>query len=89
MSLALTPAGRIVMNAAANGNPHLPNDFTYRHRIAEAIRAAANQMMSLGTVDMNDELSVMYSEGWNHCCKALLDLSDDIDFNSHPVRFTS
>lgn len=79
MNFKLTPAACAVMRAGTNGNPHLINDFVYRHVIAQAIRAAVGQL-NRGTTDMNDELNVMYSEGWDHCCKALLDLSDDIDF---------
>ena len=75
---------RQIVRAGANGNPHLVDDFVYRHGIAEAIRAAVTPMLG-GAVDLSDELAVMYSEGWNHCCKALLDLADQVDFPLKPL----
>jgi hypothetical protein len=80
-----SPVVKEVVRAGTNGNPHLATDFVYRHCIAQSIRAAVTQMLG-GPVDLSDELAVMYSEGWNHCCKALLDLADQVDFPLKPIR---
>jgi hypothetical protein len=75
---------KAVVRAGTNGNPHLATDFVYRHCIAQAIRAAVTPILG-GAVDLSDEMAVMYSEGWNHCCKALLDLADQVDFPLKPL----
>lgn len=82
-----SPAVKAVVRAGTNGNPHLATDFVYRYCIAQVIRAAVTPMLE-GATDMSDELAVMYSEGWNHCCKALLDLADQVAMPFAPTSGT-
>ena len=71
----LSPAAQAVLDAVcANTEP----DCDTQHLIAAALRAAADQSKG-NPPDMTDQLSVMYSLGWDDCAKWLREIAAELE----------
>ncbi len=75
----LSPAAQAVLDAANGAQSYGPDDCLNESRwiAAAALRAAVGS--DVYKANLNDELEVMFSEGWNSLRKEILSIADELE----------
>jgi hypothetical protein len=71
----LSPAAQAVWNAAYN----TPEDCSYEHDLAAALRAAADQAHPKAHIEDIDYVHQSYVDGWKDALAVLQEIADELE----------